>query len=118
MFPLFRIMGKCLLRVSVGLVGYLLVATVGLAADAIKNSDCLECHSDKTLSKTNALGVVQSLFIEEPKFIASVHKTNNCTTCHSDLTSKHPDDNVAAKPVNCASCHEPKQSNTLPPFTA
>jgi cytochrome b subunit of formate dehydrogenase len=99
-------MGKRLLRGSVGLAAYLLLAPIGLAAEAIKNSDCLECHADKTLTKTNAQGVVQSLFIEEPKFIASVHKSNNCTTCHSDLTSKHPEDNVAAKPVNCASCHE------------
>jgi cytochrome b subunit of formate dehydrogenase len=35
-----------------------------------------------------------------------MHKTNSCVICHSDLTEKHPDDNLAAKPVNCASCHQ------------
>src|SRR6266567_4453273 len=72
----------------------------------IKNSACLECHSDKTLSKTNAAGDVLSLFIDEPRFLAAVLKTNTCATCHSDLTVKHPDDNIPAKPVNCARCHE------------
>jgi len=41
----------------------------------------------------------------------SVHKTNTCAACHADLTAKHPDDNVAARPVACSKCHE-KQSET------
>lgn len=76
------------------------------AAELIKNSSCLECHSDKTLSKTNSAGREISLFVDEAKFATSVHKTNSCHACHSDLTDKHPDDEVAAKKVNCASCHE------------
>ena len=74
----------------------------------IPNSACLECHSDKTLFKTNATGQAISLFIDEARFRANVHKTNTCASCHTDLTSKHPDDDVAAKPVNCGSCHEPQ----------
>ncbi len=81
------------------------------AAEEIKNSACLECHSDKTLYKTNAAGKAISLFVDEAKVAASVHKTNTCASCHSDITSKHPDDNVAAKPPNCAKCHE-KQSES------
>ncbi len=81
------------------------------AAEAIKNSACLDCHSDKTLYRTNAAGKGISLFVDQAKLTASVHKTNACVSCHSDLTSKHPDDNVAAKPVNCAQCHE-KQSES------
>src|SRR5208282_5361395 len=42
---------------------------------------------------------------------ASIHKTNTCASCHSDITGKHPDDNLAAQPVNCAKCHE-KQSES------
>lgn len=76
------------------------------AAEAIKNSDCLECHSDKELTGENPAGKTISLFVDETKFIASAHRTNFCSDCHSDLTSKHPDDDIPAKPVNCATCHE------------
>src|SRR6266568_1896134 len=81
------------------------------AADEIKNSACLDCHSDKTLTRTNAAGKEISLFADEAKLAASVHKTNTCASCHADLTTKHPDDNVLARAVNCAGCHE-KQSES------
>src|SRR5262249_44852545 len=87
----------------------LLLLAAGLtapAAEPIKNSACLECHSDKTLSKTNAAGKEISLFLDAARLEASAHKTNSCVSCHSDLTSKHPDDNIAAKPVDCRPCHE------------
>lgn len=79
------------------------------AADAIPNSSCLDCHSDDTLTKTNAAGREISLFVDEAKFMSSAHATNTCHACHSDLTEQHPDDEVPAKKVNCASCH-PRQS--------
>ena len=81
------------------------------AAEAIKNSACLDCHSDQTLSKTNAAGKEISLFVDLAKLAGSVHKTNTCASCHSDLTDKHPDDGVAALAPNCAKCHE-RQSET------
>src|SRR5690242_17481546 len=92
----------------------LAVTALGLAAlgaEPIKNSACLECHSDKTLSKTNAAGKEVSLFVDEAKLAASVHKTNTCASCHADITDKHPDDNVPARAANCAACHE-KQFQT------
>ena len=76
------------------------------AASKNPNSDCLDCHSDKTLCKTNAAGKAVPLFIDDAKFASTVHKTNACTSCHADITPKHPDDNVAAKPVSCGVCHE------------
>ena len=82
-----------------------------LAADKSPNSACLECHSDKTLTKTNAAGKEVSLFVDVAKLAASVHKTNLCASCHSDITAKHPDDNVPAQPANCKQCHE-KQSES------
>ncbi len=84
----------------------LLVLSSAFPAEPIKNSACLDCHSDKTLSKTNAAGKEVSLFVDAAKLSSSVHKTNLCVSCHTDLTDKHPDDEVAAKPVNCAACHE------------
>ena len=77
-----------------------------LAADKSPNSACLDCHSDKTLTKTNAAGKEVSLFVDEARFKATVHKTNTCADCHADITSKHPDDNVPAQPPSCVKCHE------------
>jgi formate dehydrogenase gamma subunit len=76
------------------------------AAEPIKNSACLDCHGDKTLTKTNAAGKEVSLFVDVAKLAASVHKTNLCASCHADITDKHPDDNVPAQPANCKQCHE------------
>ena len=44
------------------------------AAEKSPNSACLECHSDKTLTTTNAAGKEVSLFVDEAKLMASVHK--------------------------------------------
>lgn len=93
---------------------YVVVAAPGVRAASIerlKNSACLDCHSDKTLYKTNAAGKAISLFVDEAKLAASVHKTNTCASCHSDVTAKHPDDNLAVKAPDCARCHE-KQSES------
>jgi len=93
------------------MVSLLLVGGAGLFGEDIKNSDCLLCHEDKTLTKTNANGTVKVLFIDAAKLAASVHRSNACVNCHRDLTSKHPDDNVPAKPANCIGCHDPKGSH-------
>jgi formate dehydrogenase gamma subunit len=96
-------------RILLVLVVVLLGEPSGLSAilsEQIKNSVCLECHADKTLAKTNAAGKEVSLFVDVAKLAASAHKTNTCASCHSDITIKHPDDNLAAKPINCRVCHE------------
>jgi formate dehydrogenase gamma subunit len=76
------------------------------ASAGLKNSDCLDCHSDQTLAITNAAGKAVSLFVNEAKLKASTHKTNTCVSCHADVTVKHPDDNVRLQRVNCVTCHE------------
>lgn len=76
------------------------------AGAALKDSDCLECHADQTLTKTNAAGKEILLFVAAAKLKASAHGTNTCASCHRDLTDQHPDDNVAARPVDCRTCHE------------
>ena len=82
------------------------LAAGGHAAEVIKDSDCLDCHNDQTLVKTNAAGHAISLFVNEAVLRASVHKTNSCQACHPDITGKHPDDEVPAKLVDCTRCHE------------
>jgi len=92
---------RLMLNLAAGFFG-----AAALTAAEIKNSDCLDCHSDKTLTSTNAAGVVRSMFADAGILAGSAHARTTCASCHADLTSKHPDDNVAAQPVNCARCHE------------
>ena len=87
----------------------LMVAGAGitaLAAPALKNSFCLDCHADKTLSTTNAAGKEISLFVDKAALAASAHKTNSCINCHIDATIKHPEDHKILKSVECAACHD------------
>lgn len=93
------------LAVFILLVGFR-VEEARAAADIIKDSTCMDCHADNTLTKTNSAGREISLFVDLAKVQASVHRTNSCQSCHSDITTQHPDDEVAAKRVDCASCHE------------
>jgi cytochrome b subunit of formate dehydrogenase len=76
------------------------------AAEPIPNSDCLQCHGDKELTRTNATGQVTSLFVDEAKVATSRHATNTCWSCHGDIGNGHPDDGVAVKPVDCSACHK------------
>lgn len=82
----------------------LLLAAVPVFA-GLKDSDCLDCHADKTLFKTNSAGKAVPLFVDVAKLKLSAHKTNACISCHVDITAKHPDDNQPVAPANCASCH-------------
>jgi len=87
-------------------IGVLIFGLTALSASAgLKNSDCLDCHGDNTLFKTNSAGKAISLFVDEAKLKLSAHATNACISCHADLTAKHPDDNQSVAPVNCAACH-------------
>src|ERR1044072_3037103 len=96
-------LSRCWLVLAVAAVGWALSPTT---AQQLSNKQCLECHSDKELTKTNQTGRVISLFIDETKLGSSKHATNTCASCPVDLKSTHPDDDVAAKPVDCARCHD------------
>ena len=76
------------------------------ACAGLKDADCLDCHGDNTLFKTNSAGKAVSLFVDKAKLAASAHGTNTCISCHADITAKHPDDNQPVAQVNCAACHE------------
>ena len=81
------------------------VVMTASAFAGLKNSDCLDCHGDETLFKTNSAGKAISLFVDAAKVKLSAHATNACISCHADLTAKHPDDNKPVALVNCATCH-------------
>jgi formate dehydrogenase gamma subunit len=76
------------------------------ATPALTDRFCLDCHSDTDLTRTTESGREVSVFVDPARIAASVHSTNTCVSCHTDITSRHPDDNQRARPVNCALCHE------------
>jgi cytochrome b subunit of formate dehydrogenase len=78
---------------------------VRAADEKIPNDKCLECHSDKDLTKDLAGGKQRSLFVDQVLLKTSVHGKTRCAECHSDLTTEHPDDAKAPKPVDCSTCH-------------
>jgi len=77
----------------------------------ISDDDCLQCHFDKTLTRTGKDGKVVSMFVDPAVLKASAHKAKSCAACHPDITNNHPDDAIAAKPVDCKRCHQ-AQSDT------
>lgn len=71
--------------------------------------DCLDCHTDTDVTMMNDWGEEVTIAVDPEIIKDSVHKENTCFSCHRDITDEHPDDEVAAEPVDCARCHE-KQS--------
>lgn len=69
---------------------------------------CLECHSDKTLTKDER-GRAVSLFVDEMHFAASVHKGLECVECHEDADVEEFPHDENLKPVTCGSCHDEVQ---------
>jgi cytochrome b subunit of formate dehydrogenase len=98
-------------RFSAGLPLVAVLVGLGFEATAaettaIPDADCLVCHSDKELTKTDTDGRTTSLFVDPARILASAHATNSCASCHADIGTGHPDDGVAPRPVSCATCHE------------
>jgi cytochrome b subunit of formate dehydrogenase len=83
----------------------ILAGLSGGVARAVENSDCLTCHSDTGLVKTDSAGQEVSLFVDEKKFGGSIHAKNLCTSCHTDITDEPHPDAFKAKPVSCSQCH-------------
>jgi hypothetical protein len=67
-------------------------------------SDCLACHSDKTMQ--NAAG--HSISVDGDKFGASIHGSLQCNNCHADI-KEYPHPDQIAK-VDCKTCHADEAS--------
>jgi cytochrome b subunit of formate dehydrogenase len=84
-------------------------ASNALSAQKLKDTDCLACHSDPTLTTEGANGATVSLFVDQSKFKHSVHgRMFACVDCHNDVKSL-----VHEKPpekVSCARCHADAQT--------
>lgn len=91
-------------RILFLLVIIFLFRVLTVTAQAIKNSDCMECHNDTSLTKTSDSGKEILLFVDLLKFQSSVHGEFSCIDCHADIKELPHDENV--KKGDCAACHE------------
>ena len=91
-------MRKALLTAIVLLVA----ATPALA---LSTSDCFDCHSDDTLTKTVG-GKEISLFVDEGTYGGSIHGDLDCTDCHEDLADVEDEHGEELQSVNCSNCHD------------
>ena len=79
---------------------------------AIENDECMECHSDDSLERTESQGMKEDLFIDYNRFKYSVHNANGitCVDCHADIEELNWDNDVphpvSLAVVNCDGCHE------------
>lgn len=86
-----------------------LTALLSLAAPAAGagREKCLECHSEKSLTKEGPSGREVSLYVDADVLKTSVHKKLNCTECHREISSfPHPE---KPPPVQCGFCHRPSK---------
>jgi uncharacterized protein with PIN domain len=95
------------LRLALGMLS-LMLATVTVSV-AQENSDCLTCHSDKTLKKVRE-GRTVSLYVDEKKISGSIHGSLQCISCHADLEGKEFPHAATLAKVSCGTCHATEQA--------
>jgi hypothetical protein len=88
-------------------VAALLLSAAPVSAQ--ESSDCLECHSDRSLTGTRH-GRTISVYVDEKKLAASVHGPLNCTGCHADLEGKELPHDEDVAPARCGACHDTEQA--------
>ena len=69
--------------------------------------DCIECHMDRNLTKTDAQGKVHSLYVDNETFLRSVpfKQGFTCVKCHEGVEAdEHPEGGIPD--VECGKCHE------------
>jgi cytochrome b subunit of formate dehydrogenase len=70
----------------------------------ITTADCLECHTDPTLTRTVSGRQVLLSVIDTNRYDGSVHGILDCTDCHSGITDLPHLDRLP--PAQCGDCHE------------
>ncbi len=93
----------------VALLLFVLAASVSPPLSrAQENSDCLSCHSDKSLTGSRK-GRTISVYVDEHGFSNSIHASLTCVSCHADLEGKELPHDPGVKPVQCGTCHSNEQ---------
>jgi cytochrome b subunit of formate dehydrogenase len=85
---------------SVTFATFLVLASVSsLSAQKLKDSDCLTCHGDATMTDSDG----HSITVDANKFKHSVHSTFSCVDCHTDVKSLAHE--TPPKKITCDQCH-------------
>jgi cytochrome b subunit of formate dehydrogenase len=79
-------------------------ATTNTTAKAIPNSECLDCHTDPSLTRSVEGKEVPFPAFDTNRFARSVHGDLACVECHKAI-KETPHDTKLPK-VSCADCHE------------
>ena len=80
----------------------ILFSLIGLSL-AQSVEECMECHSDKAMTKITEDSEEISLYVDLERFKQSVHGEMICTDCHSSLENIEHEEDLPR--VNCADCH-------------
>lgn len=92
-----------LMTVLAILSGGMLPAGIAYAQDVPpSNADCLTCHGEPGLTRTDGRPVV----VEADVFEGSIHGSFACTDCHTDLVKTELPHAEKLAPVMCATCHD------------
>jgi nitrate/TMAO reductase-like tetraheme cytochrome c subunit len=104
---------KIKIRFLVGVFFVLICSClISTYAFAIENDECMECHSDDSLERSESEGMKEDLYIDYNSFKYSVHNVNGitCNDCHSDIEELNWDNDVphatSLAMVKCENCHE------------
>jgi hypothetical protein len=92
---------KVVRRVFVGFAAFFLLAWASSPSSAqkLKDSDCLTCHGDASMTDSDG----HSIAVDASRFKHSVHGTFSCVDCHTDVKSLAHDS--PPKKINCDQCH-------------
>jgi formate dehydrogenase gamma subunit len=84
-----------------------LLLLFGLFASRVfpqSNDDCLDCHSDESLTKKRK-GKKISLHVNETLLKSSAHSKVSCIACHTGFDPDEIPHKENITPINCTSCH-------------
>jgi cytochrome b subunit of formate dehydrogenase len=91
---------------------FVLLIALAAAGSAVRlnaqSSECLQCHSEPSLTKSKA-GKTISLHVDGKDFAASAHGSLECTACHEGFKASDLPHAKTIKPVNCQGCHSDEQ---------
>ncbi len=95
------------LAISLVTAGLLFAIVSATDTYALDENNCLSCHGNTGLNKTNEEGDVISLYVDEQKTNTAAHRYIDCTTCHTP--EPHKVDTPLTKlslAEKCGSCHQ------------
>lgn len=79
------------------------------APERFANADCLDCHTDPTLSRTIQGKSVPLAVVDTNSLARSVHGQLACVDCHRGMTDLVHESDLP--PAQCAGCHEAQPSH-------